>query len=138
MNNRLVKHQLVICSCLLLAIVALVSGRPGTPQEPAIEPFETRCGWFSNPTPANVWLHDRDGQWTIGVQGGYQAEGDNWWPLFKPRQWVETNVHYGYGCVCLRLRVNRETHEVIEIKSSRARPLAACRRDRSLPKWGDR
>ena len=135
MNSRFVKPHLVVGSCLLLAIVALVSGRPRTPQ-PAVQQFETRCGWFSNPTPANVSLHDRDGEWTIGVQGGYQADGDDWWPLFKPRQWVETNVHYGYGCACLRLRVNRETHEVIEIKSSRARPLAACRRDRSLRQWG--
>jgi hypothetical protein len=116
--------------------MVLVSARPGTPQQSAVEQFETRCGWFSNPTPANVWLHDRDGVWTIGVQGGYQADGDDWWPLFKRGQWVETNVHYGYGCACLRLRVNRKTHEVIEIKSGRARPLAACRRDHSLPKWG--
>ena len=136
MNSGLAKPQLVIGSCLLLATVAFVSGRPRTPEKPAVEQFEMRCGWFINPTPANVWLFDRDGEWTIGVQGGYQAEGDDWWPLFKPRQWVETNVHYGYGCACLRLRVNRETHEVIEIKSSRARPLAACRRDRSLRQWG--
>jgi len=136
MKSRFVKPPLVLVTCLLLAIAALVSGRPREPQERVDEKFETRCGWFSNQTPANASLHDRDGIWTIGVQGGYQAEGNNRWPFFKPRQWVVTNVHYGYGCACLRLRVNRETHAVIEIKSSRARPLAACRRDRSLPKWG--
>jgi Protein of unknown function (DUF4087) len=134
MKKRLVKSRLVIVSCLLLATVAFVSGRPGTPDAPAVEQFETRCGWFSNPTPANASLYDREGEWIIGVQGGYQAEGD--WPDFGPGQWVETNVHYGYGCACLRLRVNRETHEVIKIESSRARPLAACRRDRSLKRWG--
>jgi uncharacterized protein DUF4087 len=136
MNRKLGKPQLVIVSCLLLGTVAFVSGRPRPPEEPALEQFETRCGWFINPTPANVWLADRDGEWTIGVQGGFQVEGDWDWPHFKARQWVETNVHYGYGCACLRLRVNRETHKVIEIESSRARPLAACRRDRSLRKWG--
>jgi Protein of unknown function (DUF4087) len=47
--------------------------------------LETRCGWFSNPTPANASLFDRDGEWIIGVQGGYQAEGD--WPDFEPGQW---------------------------------------------------
>lgn len=126
----------MIVISLLLAITALVSGRPGMPRVPAVEQIETRCGWFSNPTPANASLYDRDGEWIIGVQGGYQAEGD--WPAFGPRQWVETNVHYGHGCACLRLRVNRETHEVIEIESARARSLAACRRDRSLRKWGFR
>ena len=36
---------------------------------------ERRCGWLQNPTPANYWLIDRDGEWTIGAQGGYQAPG---------------------------------------------------------------
>jgi hypothetical protein len=119
---------------LLLISVALVHGEPRAPQPGPAEQFETRCGWFSNPTPGNAWLNDRDGQWTIGVQGGYQAEGD--WPVFKPRQWVKTNSpDYGYGCACLEVRVNRETHEVVEIKSARARPLASCRHDPSLKRW---
>jgi hypothetical protein len=133
MNKTFVKPRLVIVICLSFAAVALGSGRPETPRIPAAEQFETRCGWFSNPTPANASLYDRDGEWIIGVQGGDQAEGD--WPSFKPGQWVETNGHYGHGCACLRVRVNRETHHVIEIESARARPLAVCRRDRSLKKW---
>ena len=95
----------------------------------AVKGFETRCGWFHNPTPANAWLIDRQGEWTIGVQGGYQAKGD--WPV-TPQQWVETNVHYGYGCACLKARVDRQTHKVLEIKSSYARSLSACRQDRSI------
>ena len=133
MNKKLVNPRLMIVSCLLLAAVTFVSGQPGTPDAPKGQ-LETRCGWFSNPTPANASLSDRDGEWIIGVQGGYQAQGD--WPAFGPKQWVETNGHYGYGCACLRLRVNRETHEVIEIESSRARPLSVCRRDRKLKRWG--
>lgn len=133
MANELIKPQLMIVSGLLLATVAFGSGQPRVPDPPAVAQLETRCGWFSNPTPANTSLYDRDGEWIIGVQGGYQAEGD--WPAFGARQWVETNVHYGYGCACLRLRVNRETHEVIEIESSRPRPLSACRRDRRLRQW---
>ncbi|HZG51311.1 MAG TPA: DUF4087 domain-containing protein [Pyrinomonadaceae bacterium] len=133
MNKTFVIRGFLIVSCLLLASVAFVSGRPGMTGVSAAEGFETRCGWFSNPTPANASLHDRDDEWIIGVQGGYQAEGA--WPSFKPGQWVETNGHYGHGCACLRLRVNRETHRVIEIKSARARPLSACRRDRSLRRW---
>ncbi|PYS88953.1 MAG: DUF4087 domain-containing protein [Acidobacteria bacterium] len=133
MNRRLEKLRLVIISCLLFATVAFVSGQPRKSDASAAKQFETRCGWFSNPTPANASLFDRDAEWVIGVQGGYQAKGD--WPDFGAKQWVETNVHYGYGCACLRLRVNRETHEVIEIESSHARPLSVCRRDRSLRKW---
>jgi len=134
MNKTFVKAGLMIVSCLLMASVALVSGRAGEPRVSAVEKFETRCGWFSNPTPANASLHDRQDEWIISVQGGYQAEGV--WPSFKPGQWVETNGHYGHGCACMRVRVNRETGRVLEIESARARPLAACRRDRSLRKWG--
>jgi hypothetical protein len=134
MNKKLVRHRLMLVSCLLLVAVAFASGQPGTTGAPAAEEYETRCGWFSNPTPANASLYDRAGEWIIGVQGGHQAEGD--WPDFGRGQWVKTNVNYGYGCACLRVRVNRETHEVIAIESARARPLAVCRRDRSLRRWG--
>ncbi|WP_413167911.1 DUF4087 domain-containing protein [Capilliphycus salinus ALCB114379] len=37
--------------------------------------LETRCGWLTNPTPANCYLKDTDGSWTLSVQGGYQASG---------------------------------------------------------------
>jgi glycerophosphoryl diester phosphodiesterase len=95
--------------------------------------FETRCGWFRNPTPANIWLYDRDGEWTIGVQGGYQLSGDWEWPKFKRGQWVITNSGgYGYGCACLQLRVDLERHNVMEIKKAYARPLAECQNDRYL------
>lgn len=132
---RLVKLRAPVVGCLTLAALALVTSagvRPAAHAEPA--QAEVRCGWFDNPTPANASLHDREGEWVIGVQGGHQAEGD--WPSFGPKQWVETNGHYGYGCACMRLKVNRETHQVLEIESARARPLSACRRDRALKRWG--
>lgn len=136
MHKKLVKFRLIITGCLLLMAVVCVGGHPTLPDESETPQFETRCGWLSNPTPANVWLYDRDGEWIIGVQGGYQVAGDWELPDFKPRQWVLTNAgSYGYGCACLQLRVNRETHEVLEIKRARARPLAVCRQDRSLKKW---
>ena len=136
MNEKLVKPRWVVFGYLLLATAVSVSGYPKLLEESADPQFETRCGWFSNPTPANIWLYDRGGEWTIGVQGGYQVEADWDWPSFKPRQWVVTNAgDHGYGCACLQLRVNKKTHEVIEIKSSRARTLAACRQDRGLKKW---
>lgn len=111
----------------------LVGGHPGIAETTMMEPLEKRCGWFSNPTPANASLYDRDDEWVVGVQGGYQAEGD--WPTFGPKEWVRTNGNYGYGCACLEVRVDREKHEVIEIESARARPLSACRSDRALRRW---
>jgi hypothetical protein len=125
--------KLKLATCLLLA-VAFANAQPRTPDTPASEKSEMRCGWFSNPTPANASLYDRDGEWIIGVQGGYQADGD--WPDFSAKQWIETNVHYGYGCACLRVSVDRATEKVIKIESAKARPLSACRRDRALRKWG--
>lgn len=136
MKRNLTKLLSIAVGYLLLNTAVVVNGQSGKPDATAADQFETRCGWFSNPTPANIWLYDRDGEWIIGVQGGYQIE-DEWdWPAFKRGQWVRTNAgSYGYGCACLRLRVNRDTHEVLEIKSSQARPLLACRKDRSLKEW---
>lgn len=91
---------------------------------------ETRCGWFSNPTPANAWLTDAQGEWIIAIQGGYQAEGD--WPEFKDSQWVETNVHYGYGCACMKVNVNKADEKIVNIISAYAKPLSACRKDKAL------
>ena len=136
MNRKLIPARLIVWGGVLLAAVAPAGGYPVPPGGPSSpQEFETRCGWFSNPTPANIWLYDRDGEWTIGVQGGYQVEEDWDWPDFKPRQWVKTNGNYGYGCACLQVRVDKQTHRVLEIKSARARPLSSCSRDRSLKKW---
>ena len=94
---------------------------------------ENRCGWFSNPTPANAWLTDRDGQWIISTQGAEGAEGD--WPTFGDKQWVVTNgSSYGYGCACMRVTVDRKEKRILSIKSSRALPLATCRNDKAIGK----
>ena len=122
---------LFITALLSLATVAALL----TPTPRVVEAqtkFELRCGWFSNPTPANAWLIDKDGEWTIGIQGGYQAEGD--WPDIVDKQWVATNVHYGYGCACIRASVDRKTERVIQIKSAYGKLLSACRKDPALKK----
>jgi hypothetical protein len=134
MYKRGHKRQLIFIGCLILVAAAFAGGQPRTFVYAEVGRSETRCGWFSNPTPSNASLHDRDAEWIIGVQGGYQAEGD--WPDFGPKQWIETNVHYGYGCACLRVRVDRSTHRVIAIESAKPRPLSACRSDRKLKRWG--
>ena len=124
--------SLIIPGCLLLVVVGSVQPEAADALFPATS--ETRCGWFSNPTPGNASLHDRVAEWIIGVQGGHQAEGD--WPEFSPGQWVETNGHYGYGCACLRVQANSRTHEVSRIEKAQARPLSACRKDNALKHWG--
>src|SRR5688572_24091133 len=101
-----------------------------TPSKPALA--ETRCGWFENPTPANAWLVDRDGEWTIAVQGGYQADGD--WPDFKDNQWVKTNINYGYGCACMKVTTDRADKRVVTIHTATAKPLSTCRRDKDIKK----
>ncbi|MEZ0243735.1 MAG: DUF4087 domain-containing protein [Sphingomonas sp.] len=93
---------------------------------------ELRCGWIHNPTPANWWLDDRDGQWIIGTQGGEQAEGDI--PDLSGKNWVRTNGDYGYGCGCMSVEVDRTEHRILRIHSVRQKPLSACRSDRTLPK----
>lgn len=135
MNMKPANFRLITVGLLLLISVGYVNGGRVQPAEFEATQLERRCGWFSNPTPGNISLYDRDGEWIIGVQGGYQVEGDWDWPDFKPGQWVRTNVNYGYGCACMQLRVNKETERVLEIKGSTARPLSACRRDSSLKRW---
>lgn len=90
-----------------------------------------RCGWFDNPSPGNVTLTDRDGEWIIAEQGGHQIPWTR--PRFGPGQWVAAGRgSYGYGCACLKLRADDETREVSRIESARARPLSACRTDAAL------
>lgn len=127
---------LIILSCLLLTIAAFNNGAfvnahsADVNKIEATNLVETRCGWFENPTPANADLIDKDGEWTIGVQGGDQAEGD--WPAFTDKQWVKTNGNYGYGCACMQVTVNRKTFDIVKIISAKARPLSACRKDPAL------
>lgn len=114
-----------------LLVAAMLLAVPLTPALAAdTAPLEQRCGWFENPTPGNATLTDREGEWEIGVQGGHQADGD--WPEFTDAQWVETNGHHGYGCACLSVRSDRQTHTVLSIARATAKPLTVCRGDKRL------
>jgi Protein of unknown function (DUF4087) len=119
------------CLVIVISIIAAIasSSEDINPTVEAAKP-ETRCGWFENPTPANAWLVDRDGEWIIGIQGGYQAEGD--WPTFSKSRWVRTNNNYGYGCACMRVEVNPAEKEIVTILSSYSKPLSSCRNDKWL------
>lgn len=98
---------------------------------PAAAP-ERRCGWLQNPTPANWWLVDRDGEWELGAQGGYQAPGMDDMPDMSSAGWVETNGHHGYGCACMSVTTDRRTHRVTRLYSATPLPLRQCRADRRL------
>ena len=50
------------------------------------------------------------------------------------KQWVKTNLDYGYGCVCMQMKVNTKTHEVLAVKHTRVQSLEKCRNDRALEK----
>lgn len=99
---------------------------------------EKRCGWLHNPTPANWWLIDRQGQWIISTQGGRQAEGIDKIRFYEgaqaQREFVYTNGNYGYGCACLDVKVDRANKQIREIVRGQQVPLSQCRRDPALPK----
>ncbi len=118
---------------LFLVIAALTTSAIALPLFAQRAP-ERRCGWLQNPTPANWWLVDRDGEWILGVQGGYQAPGMDEMPDMSTRGWVEVNGHYGYGCACMSVTTNRRTGRVTRLFSATPVPLRQCRSDRRLPR----
>jgi hypothetical protein len=92
-----------------------------------------RCGWLSNPTPANWWLTDSKGQWILATQGSDQAPGMDDLPDMSTAGWVETNGHYGYGCACMTITADSDGR-VTRVADARPRPLKQCQADRSLPR----
>ncbi len=126
-------RRLVAVLCTVLALMASTPAVADAEAAagPAAPALSKRCGWFDNPTPGNATLTDRDGEWTIGLQGGHQARGT--WPRFKADQWVRTGTgSAGYGCTCLQLKAQADSQEVTQIVSARALPLSTCRNDRAL------
>ena len=98
---------------------------------------ERRCGWYANPTPGDLLLTDRHGDWWITGGGeGSDARGIDNAPQFKDSQFVETNVPgsgRGYGCACMTVETNARTQRITRVISGEILPLARCRNDRSLP-----
>ncbi|MBR0649032.1 DUF4087 domain-containing protein [Roseomonas terrae] len=95
---------------------------------------ERRCGWLANPSPANWWLRDRDGEWVLSVQGvGREpVPGLDSLPDMTTLGWVETNGPHGYGCACLILDT-APGGRVVRILSGEPLPMQRCRADRTLP-----
>lgn len=94
---------------------------------------ETRCGWISNPTPANYWIVDADDLWVIGAQGGYQAEGEDLNYPESEDQMVYTNGNYGYWCGCIKGDFDKSNSLVLKVISSFPKTLKACLEDPNLP-----
>jgi hypothetical protein len=103
---------------------------------PQLASAEIRCGWVDNPTPGNWWLTDRDGEWTLMLQGN--GDRDNGF-LDVPStwdfqdQWRETNGSYGYGCGCFEGEVDKTTNWVTKITMLKAKTLEVCEGDPALP-----
>ncbi|MEH6417740.1 DUF4087 domain-containing protein [Pseudomonas sp. CGJS7] len=131
----------LFAAAMLLTAIAPAIGVAATdaakksaaPAAAAKNAIENRCGWYVNPSPANAWLIDRDGEWTISVQGGHQANG-NWPPPIAEKQWVRygQSSSYGHGCACMKVTTDRESMQIQRIVSSSGKPLSQCRRDRAL------
>lgn len=120
-------------SLVALSIVVMASASPAYAAE-------TRCGWYMNPTPGNLWLMDKDATWTISSQGdaeGAGAKGIDNAPEFDEKQFVETNnpgSGYGYGCACMSVTTDAAEERITEIFSGEIKPLSACKADKSLPR----
>ncbi len=97
---------------------------------------ETRCGWFDNPTPANYWLVDADGEWILSVQGqGDRGNGffDAPYAESGVTDWVATNGSYGYGCACFEGSVDFATGWATKVTLITPLPLSRCEQDPALP-----
>lgn len=85
---------------------------------------EMRCGLIQNPTPGNWWFTDRDGSWTIRLQGGH------WEPLGMDKigdisagDYRATNGNYGYACACAQVDTSLyEGERYITMKGSATSP----------------
>ena len=120
-----------VAAWALVSATAVLADGQAPPVGAATAQPALRCGWFDNPTPGNATLVDRDGEWTIGLQGGHQASGPR--PRFATAQWVRTgHGSAGYGCACLKVQADTATQEITAIVSARAQPLATCRKDPAL------
>ena len=98
---------------------------------------EYRCGWLENPSPANYWLTDKDGEWTISTQGGHNAIGIEKLTDFPERDFVKTNGGYGYGCACISSDVDNKNKKIINIYKFKILKLETCKLDESLNKKTD-
>ncbi len=113
------------------ALIAILAIAVTTPAHAS----EKRCGWLANDSPANWSLTDAVGEWTIGAQGGFQAEGMDNIPDMTTKDWVSYfGRSYGYGCACMTVDTGKERQRITRIYSAKPIPLKRCRADKKIPK----
>ena len=117
--------------------IAVALGACAAIPAPLLAAAETRCGWLINPSPANWWLIDADGEWTIGEQGGYQAAGFADAPWEGVQERVSVNGNYGYECACMAVTSAPDTMTITRVFSLRSKPLGECLSDPKLPSMED-
>ena len=103
---------------------------------------ETRCGWYHNPTPANVILEDADGQWWLSMQGRAPVPGfeDAYTTEFDDRLRIDyagqVTQRYGYSCACAEgeFDASRGQYDnVLSVSRLTEIPLSRCEQDPALP-----
>ncbi len=100
---------------------------------------ETRCGWLENPSPANMWLIDRDGVWNILVQGVPSKLDDKsvelaYQAIANEKEFVRSNLNYGFSCACLTAELDREKKQFKAIYKARQLSLKQCLEDTAIVK----
>jgi hypothetical protein len=136
--SKLTLRLAVGLAALVLADWGLAADRPTTddngdmhrPTDAETGPPALRCGWWDNPTPGNVFFTDRDGEWTVAMQGMYEADGD--WPNFARDQTAPRDAPHRHGCACARMQADPQSHLVSRFTDAHARPLKVCRSDAAL------
>lgn len=95
---------------------------------------EKRCGWLENPSPANLWLIDSESEWTISIQGrGFINEDSiEKMPSIEENEFVRTNGNYGFSCVCLNVKTDREKTEILDVYDGKQLPLKKCLEDPNI------
>ncbi|WP_425494529.1 DUF4087 domain-containing protein [Lysobacter auxotrophicus] len=91
---------------------------------------EKRCGWLSLSRSSEVSLRDRDGSWSVtrkGPDGGLLGQGG-----FRRGHWVRTDDTAGYGCACVRAKVNKVARRIFEVSDVQSQPLSRCFSDPGL------
>ncbi len=101
---------------------------------------DVRCGWYANPTPANHWITDGQGDWIIMSQGSHQAQGSETIAMNTEdkKLWVKTSpTGYGYGCACATVTydlVPGQKYQLVKsLRNLRQQALKICRTDKNLP-----
>jgi hypothetical protein len=112
---------------------------------PTLAQAERRCGWYHNPTPANVILEDADGQWWISQQGRAPTQGflEAYTTAFDDRvrfnvsgQIITSGPGYGYSCACVDGVFDPDASQyenVVSVARLTELPVAQCEADPNLP-----